>query len=71
VLRLSLSYIDHGLGRICQLVLVFVDALADAVLLTVDPFLFGLGQMAVVLRHVFIFAILHAGLALLQVGCLL
>src|ERR1700688_5216752 len=51
--------------------LVLIDALADPVLLTIDPFLLGLGEMAVVLRHVFLFAVLHTGLALLEVGCLL
>ncbi len=51
--------------------LVLVDALADPVLLTIDPFLLGLGEMAVVLRHVLLFAVLHAGLALLEVGGLL
>jgi len=52
-------------------VLVLVDALADPVLLTIDPFLLGPGQMAVVLRHVFLFTVLHAGLALLEVSSLL
>ena len=51
--------------------LVLIDALADSVLLAIDPFLLGLGEMAVVLRHVFLFAVLHAGFALLEVGCLL
>jgi hypothetical protein len=51
--------------------LVFVDALADPVLLTIDPFLLGLGQTAVVLRHVLLFTVLHTGLALLEVSRLL
>ena len=51
--------------------LVLVDALADPVLLTIDPFLLGPGQMAVVLRHVRLFTILHTGLAILQVSGLL
>src|ERR1700674_4179836 len=52
-------------------VLILVDALADAVLLTIDPFLLGLGEVAVVLRHVLLFVVLHAGLALLEMRCLL
>ena len=35
------------------------------------PFCSRLGEMAVVRRHVFLFTVLHAGLALLQVGRLL
>jgi ABC-type glucose/galactose transport system permease subunit len=50
---------------------VFRDALADAVLLTIDYPLLCLGEMAVILRHVSLFAILHAGLAIFQVGSLL
>ena len=51
--------------------LVFVDRAADAVLLTVDAALLGLGQMAVVLRHVSFFAVLHCGFTLFQMGGLL
>ncbi len=51
--------------------LVFVDALADPILLTIDPFLLRLGEMAVVLRHVLLFTLLYTGLALLEVGRLL
>src|ERR1700682_2872358 len=51
--------------------LVLIDALADPVLLAIDPFPLGLGEMAVVLCHVFLFAVLHTGLALLEVGRLL
>lgn len=50
---------------------VFIDRLADAVLLTVDAVLFGLGQMAVVSRHVFLFAVLDGGFALLKIRGLL
>src|SRR5208282_2664137 len=51
--------------------LVVVDALADPVLLTIDPFLLGLGEMAVVLRHVLLLAVLHTGLSLLKIRRLL
>src|ERR1035438_10124168 len=51
--------------------LVLVYALADPVLLTIDPFLLGLGEIAVVLRHVLLLAVLHTGLALLEIGRLL
>lgn len=51
--------------------LVFVNALADPVLLTIDAFLFGLRQMAVMSRHIFLFAILYGGLALLEISGLL
>src|ERR1035438_608635 len=50
------------------LMLVFVDTSADAVLLAIDPSLFRLGEMTIVLCHILLFAILHAGLALFQVG---
>ena len=46
-------------------VLVFIDALADAILLPVNPVLFRLGKMAVVPCHIFLLALLHAGFALL------
>jgi hypothetical protein len=52
-------------------VLVLGYALADPVLLTIDPSLLGLREMAVVLCHVFLFTVLHTGLALLEVGRLL
>ena len=51
--------------------LVLIDALADPVLLAIDSPLLALGEMAVVRRHVFLFTVLHASLALLQVGRLL
>ena len=51
--------------------LIFSYALADPVLLTIDPFLLGLSQVAVVFRHICLFAVLHVGLAVLQVGRLL
>lgn len=50
---------------------VFRDALADPVLLTIDAALLALGQMTVVLRHVGLFAVLHGGLAVLEIGRLL
>src|ERR1700690_3156258 len=53
------------------LMLVFVDALADAVLLAIDPSLFRLREMTIVLCHILLFAILHAGLALFEVGGLI
>lgn len=53
------------------LVFVFVDALADAVLLTIDPALLRLGEVAVVLGHISLFAILHIRLALFEVRRLL
>lgn len=46
-------------------VLVCIDALADAILLTVNPVLFRLGKMAVVRCHIFLLALLHTGFALL------
>ena len=46
------------------------DAPADPVLLAIDSSLLGLGEMAVVLRHIRLFTVLHAGLAILQVGSL-
>ena len=51
--------------------LILVDRLADTVLLTVDAALLGLGEMAVVLRHIFLFAVLDAGFTLFEVGGLL
>jgi len=52
-------------------VLIFVDALADPVLLAIDPALLGLGQMAAVLRHISLFAVLHVGFTLFQIGRLM
>jgi hypothetical protein len=52
-------------------VLVLVDALADAVLALVQVAPFGLGQMAVVLCHIRLLPLLHAGVAALQIGSLL
>ena len=52
-------------------VLVFGDALADPVLLAIDSSLFSFRQMAVVLRHVSLFAVLHSGFAIFEIGCLL
>src|SRR5271169_2290334 len=51
--------------------LVLGDALTDPVLLTIDPVLLGLGEMAVVFRHIGLFAVLHGGLAILEVSSLL
>ena len=47
--------------------LVFVDALADAVLLAVDAALLSFGQVAVVFRHVTLLAILNRGLAIFEI----
>ena len=52
-------------------VLVFVDTLADAVLLAIDTTLLALCQMTVVLCHVSLFTVLDAGFALFEVGSLL
>jgi len=52
-------------------VLVFVDTLADPVLLAIDPALLAFGQMAIVFRHIFLFAVLHTRFALLKIGRLL
>ena len=51
--------------------LVFIDTLADAVLLAIDPPLFCFREVAIILRHIFLFTILHAGLTLFEVGGLL
>lgn len=51
--------------------LVFVNGLADAVLLTIDASLLGFGEMPVVRRHVFLLAVLHIRLSLFEVGGLL
>jgi hypothetical protein len=50
-------------GRL--LVLVFIDRLADAVLLPVNPVLLCFGQMAVVRRHILLLAVLDTGFAFL------
>jgi hypothetical protein len=52
-------------------VLVFVDGLADAILLPVQAILLGLGEMAIVLSHVCFLAILKIVLALFDIGRLL
>ena len=51
--------------------LILIDALADAILLTIDPVLFRFGQMSVVRCHVFLLAVLHAGFAVFQIAGLL
>ena len=48
--------------------LVLVDAAADAVLLAIDAALLALGEMAVVFRHVRLFALLNARFALFKIG---
>src|SRR5260370_1834885 len=63
-LRLSLASISYRLAGL--LVLVFVDALADPILLTIDPFLLRLGEMALLLRHFLLFTLLYNSLALLD-----
>jgi len=52
-------------------VLILIDALADAILLTIDPVLFRFGQMSVVRCHVSLLAVLHAGFAVFQIAGLL
>lgn len=52
-------------------VLVLVDAPADVVLAAIQLALFGLGQMAIVLRHIRLLLLLHAGFPLLQIGSFL
>lgn len=46
--------------------LIFVDALAHAVLPLVEMFLLGLGQVTIVSGHIFLFLMLNALFALLQ-----
>jgi hypothetical protein len=70
-LRLSPLFGSFGQKTYLLVVLVFVDALADPVLALIQVALFGLGQMAVMLRHVIGFLLLHAGLAPFQIGSLL
>src|SRR4029077_6785645 len=60
-------FLDVGSGS-GLFVFVFVDAAADAILLAIDPLLFGLSQVTVVRGHVFLLTVLHAGLALLQIA---
>jgi hypothetical protein len=47
---------------------VLVNAPADAVFTVIQLALFGFGQMAVVLRHVSLLLLLHAGVTALQIG---
>ena len=54
--------------RLVLVVLVLVDAPADVVLAAIQLALFGLGQMAVVLRHIGLLLLLHAGLTFLKIG---
>jgi len=49
-------------------VLVPVDAPTDPILLPINSVLLGLGQVAIVRRHVPLLAVLHAGFALLQIA---
>jgi len=49
-------------------VLVLVDALADAILLAINPILFCFGEVTVVRRHVFLLTVLHVGFAFLQIA---
>ena len=51
--------------------LVFVDGVADAILLAIDAVLLGLGEMTVVRRHIFLFAVLNIRLTLFEIGGLL
>ena len=48
--------------------LVLVDALADSILLPINPILLRLGEMTVVRRHVLFLTVLHAGFAVLQIA---
>ena len=48
-----------------------MDSPADAILLPVNPALFRLSEVTVVSSHVFLFARLHAGFAVLQTASLL
>lgn len=66
----SCGYLSRATGApaVLGLVLVFIDTFANSVLLTINPFLLGLREMAVVLCHVPLFAILYARFALFEVG---
>jgi hypothetical protein len=59
---------EKSRARESLVVLVFIDTLADAVLLAINSLLFCFGEMAVVSGHVFFLAILDAGFALLQIA---
>ena len=48
--------------------LVPVDAPTDPILSPIDPVLLGLGQVAIVRRHVPFLAVLHAGFPFLQIA---
>jgi hypothetical protein len=52
-------------------VLVFRDALADPILLSVDAALLRFRQMPVVCGHIFLFTVLDIGLAVLEIRSLL
>jgi len=60
-----------GTEDLLVVVLVFIDAPADAILAAIQMALFGLCQMAVVLRHVSLLLLLHAGVTALQIGSFL
>ena len=47
--------------------LVFVNALADVILLAIDFVLFGLGEMTIVFRHVALFLVLYVGFPVLKI----
>jgi len=49
-------------------VLVLVDALADSILLPINPILLRLGEVTVVRSHVLFLAALHVGFAVLQIA---
>ncbi len=51
--------------------LILVDALTDAILLTINPVLFSFGQMSVVRCHVSLLTVLDAGFAVFQIAGLL
>ena len=53
------------------MVLILIDALANAVLLPVNPILFRLGEVAIVRGHIFLLTVLHVGFSFLQIGGLL
>ncbi len=51
--------------------LILVDALTDAILLTINPVLFSFGQMSVVRCRVSLLTVLDAGFAVFQIAGLL
>ena len=61
---LQLASVRLDLPVLLIRMLIFVDRVADPILLAVDAFLLGLGEVAVVRRHIFLFAILDARLTL-------